>query len=141
MRAAPALALREAMAAAAERDSIAAEYATGFALTFDEGLPALRRALDDGLGPRDATVELFLALLAAVPDTLVARKRGRAAAERVSERASATLAAGGVRSAEGRAALAALDAALRRDGNALNPGTTADLVTAVLFVALLEGAL
>ena len=51
------------------------------------------------------------------------------------------LAAGGVRSAAGRSALAGFDASLRRDGNALNPGTTADLVTAVLFVALLEGAL
>jgi triphosphoribosyl-dephospho-CoA synthetase len=35
----------------------------------------------------------------------------------------------------------ALDADLRGDGNARNPGTTADLVTAVLFVALLEGLL
>ena len=54
----PALALREAMAAAAERDSVASEYATGFTLTFDVGLPALARALDAGLGPRPATVEL-----------------------------------------------------------------------------------
>jgi len=30
---------------------------------------------------------------------------------------------------------------LRRDGNALNPGATADLVTATLFIALLEGML
>ena len=51
------------------------------------------------------------------------------------------LTAGGVRSARGRAALAEFDASLRQDGNALNPGTTADLVTAVLFVALLEGVL
>jgi triphosphoribosyl-dephospho-CoA synthase len=51
------------------------------------------------------------------------------------------LAAGGVRSARGRTALAGFDDSLRRDGNALNPGTTADLVTAVLFVALLEGML
>jgi len=46
-----------------------------------------------------------------------------------------------VRGAAGRAALETFDAALRGDGNALNPGTTADLVTAVLFVGLLEGAL
>jgi triphosphoribosyl-dephospho-CoA synthase len=51
------------------------------------------------------------------------------------------LARGGVRAAAGRTALAAFDASLRRDGHALNPGTTADLVTAVLFVALLEGVL
>ncbi len=109
-------------------------------MTFELGLPALARALDDGLGPRAATVELYLALLAAVPDTLIARKRGRDAAERVSAGAARVLAAGGVRRA-GQEALEAFDASLRRDGNALNPGTTADLVTAVLFVALLEGLL
>jgi triphosphoribosyl-dephospho-CoA synthase len=141
VRAAPTVALREAMAAAAQRDSVAAEYATGYAVTFGLGLPALARALDDGLGPRVATVELYLGLLAAVPDTLVARKRGRRTAERVSAGAASVLAAGGVRRDAGRAALQAFDASLRRDGNALNPGTTADLVTAVLFVALLEGLL
>jgi triphosphoribosyl-dephospho-CoA synthase len=141
VHAAPTVALRDAMAAAAERDSVAGEYATGYAVTFELGLPALARALDDGLGPRAATVELYLALLAAVPDTLVARKRGRRAAERVSIGAASVLAAGGVRGDAGRTALQAFDASLRRDGNALNPGTTADVVTAVLFVALLEGLL
>jgi triphosphoribosyl-dephospho-CoA synthase len=141
VRAAPTVGLRDAMVAAADRDSVAAEYATGYDLTFGLGLPALARALENGLAPRAATVELSLSLLAAVPDTLVARKRGRAAAERVSAGAAAVLAAGGVRSEAGRAALEAFDASLRRDGNALNPGATADLVTAVLFVALLEGRL
>ena len=133
VRAAPTLALREAMATAAERDSVAAEYATGYALTFDLGLPALAAALDAGRAPRAATVELYLALLAQVPDTLIARKRGRDAAARVSADAARVLA--------GQLAVDAFDASLRQDGNALNPGTTADLVTAVLFVALLEGRL
>jgi triphosphoribosyl-dephospho-CoA synthase len=141
VRDAPEVGLREAMAFAAERDSVASEYATGYAITFGVGLPALRRALLDGLRPRSAVVEAFLALLAAVPDTLIARKRGRAAAERVSADAAAVLAAGGVRDDAGRSALARFDASLRGDGNALNPGTTADLVTAALFVALLEGDL
>jgi triphosphoribosyl-dephospho-CoA synthase len=137
----PTIGLREAMAEAAGRDAVAAEYATGFAVTFDIGRPALERALDDGLAPRTATVEAFLTLLAEVPDTLIARKRGRAAAERVSSEAAAVLAAGGVRDDAGRRALAAFDISLRRDGNAFNPGTTADLVTATLFVSLLEGRL
>jgi triphosphoribosyl-dephospho-CoA synthase len=141
VRAAPTIGLREAMAAAAERDSVAREYAAGFAITFDVGRPALDRALAAGLRPRVAIVELFLELLAAVPDTLIARKRGRPEAERVSAEAAAVLAAGGVRSEAGRAAVDGFDAMLRRDGNALNPGTTADLVTAVLFVAALEGRL
>ena len=141
VRDAPAVALREAMALAAGRDSVASEYATGFAITFEIGLPVLRRALAAGLRPRPATVETFLELLAAVPDTLVARKRGAEAARGVSDGAAEVLAAGGVRDAAGHAALATFDTALRRDGHALNPGTTADLVTAVLFVALLEGVL
>jgi triphosphoribosyl-dephospho-CoA synthase len=134
----PTVTLREAMAASAGRDAIAAEYAGGYAVTFGLGLPALESALAEGLRPRDATVELALRLLAAVPDTLIARKRGLAAAERVSAGAARVLAAGGVRATD---ALAQFDASLRTDGNALNPGTTADLVTAVVFVALLEGTL
>jgi triphosphoribosyl-dephospho-CoA synthase len=137
----PRVTLREAMAAAAERDTIAREYVSDYAVTFELGLPALGDALGDGLRPRDAVVELTLRLLAVVPDTLIARKRGAEAAGHVSTGARQVLAAGGVRSAEGRAALAGFDASLREDGNALNPGTTADLVTAVLFVALLEDAL
>jgi triphosphoribosyl-dephospho-CoA synthase len=137
----PAVTLREAMAAAAGRDAIAREYATDFAITFELGAPAFAAALADGLSPRDATVELALRLLAALPDTLIARKRGLAAAERVSAAAARVLAAGGVRSAGGRSALAGFDASLREDGNALNPGATADLVTAALFVAQLEGTL
>ena len=76
-----------------------------------------------------------------MPDTLIARKRGPEAAGRVAAGARQVLDAGGVRGAGGRTALAEFDASLREDGNALNPGTTADLVTAVLFVALLEGML
>jgi triphosphoribosyl-dephospho-CoA synthase len=137
----PRVTLREAMAAAVQRDTIASEYVTEYAVTFELGLPALAGALEDELGPRDAIVELALRLLSEVPDTLIARKRGAAAAGRVAAGAREVLTAGGVRSAGGRSALAGFDASLRQDGNALNPGTTADLVTAVLFVALLEGAL
>ncbi len=137
----PEITLREAMAAAVDRDAIAAEYAGDFAVTLDLGRPALAAALGDGLSPRDAIVDLALRILAELPDSLIARKRGAAAAARVSEEAGRVLGAGGVRTDAGRRALAAFDASLRRDGNALNPGTTADLVTAVLFVALLEGEL
>ncbi|MEN3279253.1 MAG: triphosphoribosyl-dephospho-CoA synthase [Solirubrobacteraceae bacterium] len=133
--------LREAMASAAGRDAIAAEYVSDFALTFETGVPALVAALGDGLAEREAIVELHLRLLDDAPDTLIARKRGADAAARVSASAREVLAAGGVRTAAGRRALRSFDASLREPGNALNPGTTADLVTATLFVALLEGML
>jgi triphosphoribosyl-dephospho-CoA synthase len=141
VRSEPAVGLRDAMASAAARDSIASEYVSDFALTFDAGLPALVAALDEGLAPREAIVELHLRLLAGTPDTLIARKRGADAARRVSAGAKDVLGAGGARTAARRRALRSFDASLRQGGNVLNPGTTADLVTATLFVALLEGML
>jgi triphosphoribosyl-dephospho-CoA synthase len=141
VRSEPAVGLREAMASAAQRDAIAAEYVSDYALTFETGVPALVGALGDGRTVRDAIVELHLRLLSEAPDTLIARKRGADAAARVSAGAREVLAAGGVRSPAGRRALESFDASLREPGNALNPGTTADLVTATLFVALLEGML
>jgi triphosphoribosyl-dephospho-CoA synthase len=141
VRSEPAIGLREAMASASGRDSIASEYVTDYALTFETGIPALVVALGDGLAVREAIVELALRLLDAAPDTLIARKRGAEAAARVSAGARDVLAAGGVRTAAGRRALRSFDASLREPGNALNPGTTADLVTATVFVAVLEGKL
>jgi triphosphoribosyl-dephospho-CoA synthase len=126
------------MASAAARDAIASEYVTGYALTFDTGLPALTEALDARLAVRDAIVDVHLRLLAHAPDTLIARRRGAEAAARVSAGAREVLAAGGVRTDAGRRALRRFDASLREPGNALNPGTTADLLTATLFVALVE---
>jgi len=92
-----------------------------------------------GLPWTEATVACFLALLAAAPDTHIARKLGRAEAERVTGRAREVVAAGGTETAEGRAALAVLDAALRDPRNTRNPGTTADLTCAALFVVIIEG--
>lgn len=135
----PTVALREAMALAADRDSVAREYVTDFAATFEIGAPALRAARGDGLDWSDATVEAYLRLLAALPDTHIARKLGRAAAEDVSRGARAAADAGGVRSPAGRQALASFDRALRDPANARNPGTTADLTCAALFVVILEG--
>src|SRR5439155_1646347 len=65
----PTATLREAMALARARDAIAREYATDFETTFEIGTPGLRRALSDGLAWREAVVEVYLALLAASPDT------------------------------------------------------------------------
>ncbi len=137
--AAPTVALREAMGLAADRDTVAREYTSRFAVTFEIGAPALADARRRGLSWTDATVECFIALLAAVPDTHIARKIGRAEAERISGRARQVVLAGGTGTAEGQAALAALDGELRDARNTRNPGTTADLTCAALFVVIIEG--
>jgi triphosphoribosyl-dephospho-CoA synthase len=123
--------LREAMAVAADRDSIASEYSSGYAIVFESGLPLLTGALDDGAGTLDAVVSLHVGLLAEHPDTLIARKAGADVALAVSQAARAVR--------DGSRTLEQFDADLRRDGHRLNPGTTADLVAATLLAAQLTG--
>ncbi|HKB11745.1 MAG TPA: triphosphoribosyl-dephospho-CoA synthase [Vicinamibacterales bacterium] len=135
----PTLPLVDVMRLAAGRDAIAREYATGFAVTFETGAPALDRALADGLSWDDATVETFLRLLASAPDTHIARRGGAALAAEVSDRARAALGAGGVRSAAGREAIARMDRQLRDASHLANPGAAADLTAAAIFVVLLGG--
>jgi triphosphoribosyl-dephospho-CoA synthase len=134
----PDVSLLDAMRLAAERDAIAREYATAFETTFGVGVPALEQARHEGLPWDDAVVETFLRLLAHAPDTHVARRGGDAAAKAVSDRAQRALRAGGVRSAAGRSAIDEMDRALRAKRNIGNPGTTADLTAAAIFVLLLR---
>jgi triphosphoribosyl-dephospho-CoA synthase len=136
---APTVSLRDAMGLAAKRDAIAREYVTDFALTFETGVPAVLAARRDGLAWSDTVVEAYLALLDAAPDTHIARKIGADEAAAISLQARKVRAAGGTRSPEGRQALGVLDTELRDQRNRRNPGTTADLTCAALFVVILEG--
>ena len=135
----PTMSLLDVMRLAADRDSIAREYDTGFEITFETAVPALERAREDGLAWDDAVVETFLTILAARPDTHIARRGGAELAAQVSARARRVLAAGGVRTPPGREAIEGMDAALRSGDNTASPGTTADLTAAALFVVLAGG--
>ena len=135
----PTATLVEAMRLAADRDAIAREYATAFEITFSTAVPALNRARADGLSWDDAIVETFLTVLAAVPDTHIARRGGAGLAGDVSRGARGVLDAGGVRSGSGRQAIETFDRTLRADGHRANPGTTADLTAAAIFVVLAGG--
>jgi triphosphoribosyl-dephospho-CoA synthase len=135
----PTMTLVEVMRLAADRDLIAREYSTAFDLTFLAGAPALERARRDALSWDDAVIETFLSLLAAVHDTHIVRRGGEALAEEVSRQARTALAAGGVRSAAGRRAIEDLDRGLRDANHTTNPGTTADLTAAAIFVVLHGG--
>jgi triphosphoribosyl-dephospho-CoA synthase len=134
----PTVTLREAMGLARGRDQVAAEYVTDFATTFGVTVPALQHARSEGLDWAEAAVEAYLTLLARMPDTLIARKLGPAAAEAVRREAAMVVEAGGIRQAAGRAALTEFDGRLRDPQNSRNPGTTADLVAAGLFALGLE---
>jgi triphosphoribosyl-dephospho-CoA synthase len=95
--------------------------------------------LGDGRRFSDAIVQTALTILAQVPDTLIARKEGAATAETISAQAARVLQAGGAFSRQGREALDEFDRSIRDEEHRLNPGTTADLTTASIFVLLVDG--
>jgi triphosphoribosyl-dephospho-CoA synthase len=132
--------LRDAMAAAADRDRIARQYVSGFEDVFGTGQQALAAARARALDRRSATLAVFLAFLAAFPDSHIVRKYGMVIAEEVRRTA------GGF---HGR--LETMDPAhltddllawdrVLKDRN-INPGTSADLTVATLFVAHLASIL
>ena len=75
--------LREAMAEAAERDRIARQYVTAYDDVFSLGLPALEIACQRHSDARWSTLAVYLAFLAAMPDTHIVRKFDLGAAEAV----------------------------------------------------------
>ena len=137
----PTVTLLDAMRLAAGRDGVARQYAGGYADVFDVGLPALASAVVGGRPLETAVVAAHLALLASFPDTLIARKRGGDEAREASDRAADVLGSGWPDAEAGSDAIRRLDAWLRAEGHARNPGTTADLVSAALYAALVDGTI
>lgn len=120
-------------------DSISAEWVNNFHITFDIGYPCFKRVINDTGDVNTASVHTFLRILSKVPDTLIARKAGKQKAEWASNEAAKALDAGGMISPKGRGSLRLLDRKLHDTDHRLNPGTTADITSAVLAVAILEG--
>lgn len=129
--------LRAAMRAAADRDEIARLWTTGFEPLFRGPVASLAADLAACLPLDDAIVRCHVRLLARRPDTLIARRHGQAIALDVSARAAALLQ---LPAGEWAGALAAFDRGLRAPRR-LNPGTTADLVAAALYILLRDGRL
>jgi triphosphoribosyl-dephospho-CoA synthase len=102
-------------------DSIASEWVHGFPIT-------LSGAGDLSAGT--SILRLYMKVLAEYPDSLIRRKYGIKTAERVSERAKELV------------ENFSLDRIRKWDhelfSHGINPGTTADLVSASIFVALMQ---
>jgi triphosphoribosyl-dephospho-CoA synthase len=128
----PALGLTQAMSLAADRDRIAAQYASGFDDVFAIGVPAIVAAP----GLPAGSLRAFLAFAASGPDSHIARKHGAAVAQTVMNEAQPwrQAAARDEAAAIDDKALAAWDESLKARG--LNPGTSADLTVASLMVAI-----
>jgi len=131
--------LYEVFKISAPWDSISAEWVNNFHVTFDIGYPYFKRVINETGDINTASVHTFLKILSEVPDTLISRKAGKQEAKWTSSEAAKALDAGGLTSREGRSRLIALDRKLHDADHKLNPGTTADITSAVLAVAILEG--
>jgi triphosphoribosyl-dephospho-CoA synthase len=129
----PTVTLLDAMRLAAVRDSVARQYANDFAEVFGVAVPALRSAIFEGRSTESAIIHAYLTVLSRVPDTLIARKLGNETAVEVSRRAVDVL--------SGAEPIESFDAWLRADGRRRNPGATADLITAALFISLADGTI
>lgn len=130
----PTVDLRKAMEFAADRDSVARQYANGFQDVFEVGLKSIQESMKAGLGWEFLVLHCHLSFMAALPDTLIQRKLGAKIAEESQRRAQEVL------DAEcDAAAVRELDVWLRDDGNKRNPGTSADLTAAALFIANVTG--
>jgi triphosphoribosyl-dephospho-CoA synthase len=136
----PPASLVEAMRLAADRDLVARQYANGFAEVFGDVVPVLHDAVSR-FPLCDAIVYAHLTVLAKHPDSLIARKCGIDTARRVSQQAGHILASAKPSDPYWLELVADFDFWLRSDGHRRNPGTTADLLTAGLFITLWNGTL
>jgi triphosphoribosyl-dephospho-CoA synthase len=126
----PHIGLRQAMALAAPRDMIARQYANGFADVFE----ALQHDVASGFLLAEASAadvqRVFLGWLSRHPDSHIVRKHGESVAHTVMSAAQGWFA----HLAPGRApGFADWDESLKADG--VNPGTSADLTVATLWLA------
>lgn len=133
------LPLHEAMALAADRDSIARQYVNDFedVLALADQVTELSRQMPLD----DAIARAHLWQMARQADTLIARKAGPAVATQAQTRARKLLDSCGATPDMPRTQLQSFDRWLRADGRRRNPGSTADLVAAALFVALRRGTI
>jgi triphosphoribosyl-dephospho-CoA synthase len=118
-----------AMRLAQTYDRIARQYADGFTDLRDNILPILYDSTCEFTDLLRAISVAHIRLLASSPDSLIARKNGSAVALSVQADAAKV----DVHDAD---ACLRFDQRLRGSGNQLNPGTTADLIAAALYILL-----
>ena len=126
--------LLSAMRLAEERDLVARQYTNEFEQVFQVSDHIASRVHSTTDGLTDAIIYASLALQSEHPDSLIARKCGVETAKEASTRAAECLDLSNTE--HYHTALADFDFWLRSDGHRRNPGTTADIIAAALFVGL-----
>ena len=126
--------LLEAMEASAERDLIGRQYSNCFLQVFEEGLPQYQQALSTWERPAWAATALYLYWLSHYPDSHIARKYDLKVAQRVQQEALIHYQAFQSQTHPNHylSNLLAFDESLKTRN--INPGTSADLTVATLFL-------
>ena len=120
-------------------DLISSEYASGFQIILTEALPYFFSCYEMENDINKASVNTFLKILSEHPDSLISRKMGNHQAIEISNKAKEIIHSGGISSSKGLKLTEKLDLELQKENGKLNPGTTADLLAGVLFLALIFG--
>lgn len=128
--------LTEVMSQAADRDSVARQYASNFKTVLDDAVTTLNASSRFEEDWEQAIIYLQLKLIARNGDTDIARKCNSIDVHEAKRRAMSVLQAGWPMAMEGRLRIREFDRWLRAKGSKRNPGTTADLVTAGVFATL-----
>lgn len=124
----------EAMRVAAAWDDIALQYTNGFEQVC-QGAEFLLAFRDRGRSLEQSVRMLQLSLLKERPDSLIVRKHGQQVGREIQSRAIEVLGSGEYGSRSFETAWEELDGSMRVSGKRQNPGTTADLIAASLFLA------
>ena len=128
-----------AMGQAKDRDRIAAQFTSAFEDVFEKSLPWILEGSEKFGDLMQGIVWAHVRLMAQYPDSLIARKCGLLVAEQSQTMASKAIDALDDGPESFFAQVSNLDFWLRSDGHRRNPGTTADLIAAGLFVGLYNG--
>lgn len=131
----PPACLLTAMEAAAPVDAVARQYVNGFADVRERFVTWLRRGLARGKNLADLIVEIQLRWMAEELDGLIVRKAGREVAQEAQQLAAWALDEW-LETEQRGVRWQAFDTFLRSGDHTRNPGTTADLIAAALFVYL-----
>ncbi|MEQ9406627.1 MAG: triphosphoribosyl-dephospho-CoA synthase [Fuerstiella sp.] len=132
----PTMDLRACMSLAADRDLVAAQYANGFRQILNVGLPLLTQTRHWQQHTEHRLAWVAVNLLAEFGDSLIRRKCGDALNQTVQNMARRVLESGWPHHSGSDHCYEELDRFLRADGNRRNPGTTADMIAAILFIDL-----
>ncbi len=137
----PTISLKQAMALAQERDTIAKQYLNNYHEIFNIGLPNLTAAIKCEENIEWATALAYLTILSSVPDTLICRKQSREHANAVTMKAMHLI--GKMNNikklSDFKNDIIAWDNELKKE--AINPGSTADLTAATLLLYAFQSKL